>query len=85
MKGEVSIENIIKISSGFTLHGSNVKCVYDFSPDLWKMEHRRTIMLKGKKYDRLSMVVLFSYLIIPEEISNDKNLRCIRYMIVQDH
>jgi len=38
IKGEVSIENIIKVSSGFTLHGSNVKCFYDFSPDLWKVE-----------------------------------------------
>jgi PAS domain S-box-containing protein len=38
IKGEASIENIIKVSAGFTLHGSNVKCVYDFPPDLWKVE-----------------------------------------------
>jgi len=38
IKGEVSIGNIIKVSSGFTLHGSNVKCVFDFSSDLWKVE-----------------------------------------------
>ncbi len=38
IKGEAAIENIIKVSAGFTLHGSNVKCVYDFPPDLWKVE-----------------------------------------------
>jgi PAS domain S-box-containing protein len=38
IKGEASIENIIKVSAGFTLHGSNVKCIYDFPPDLWKVE-----------------------------------------------
>jgi PAS domain S-box-containing protein len=38
VKGEASMENIVKISSGFTLHGSNVKCLYDFPPDLWKVE-----------------------------------------------
>jgi signal transduction histidine kinase/ActR/RegA family two-component response regulator len=38
VKGAVSIENVIKIASGFTLHGSNVKCVYEFSSDLWKVE-----------------------------------------------
>jgi PAS domain S-box-containing protein len=38
IKGEASIENIIKISAEFTLHGSNVKCVYDFPQDLWKVE-----------------------------------------------
>jgi PAS domain S-box-containing protein len=38
VKGEVFIENIIKIASGFILHGSNIKCVYEFSPDLWKVE-----------------------------------------------
>jgi PAS domain S-box-containing protein len=38
IKGEASIEDIIKVSAGFTLHGSNVKCIYDFPTDLWKVE-----------------------------------------------
>jgi len=38
IKGKVSIEDIIRDSAGFTLHGSNVKCLYDFPPDLWKVK-----------------------------------------------
>ncbi len=38
IKGEASIKNIIKLSAGFTLHGSNVKCLHDFQEDLWKVE-----------------------------------------------
>jgi len=38
IKGRVSIEDIIRDSAGFTLHGSNVKCLYDVPPDLWKVK-----------------------------------------------
>ena len=38
IKGKFSIENIIRESAKFTLHGSNVRCEFDFANNLWKVE-----------------------------------------------
>jgi PAS domain S-box-containing protein len=38
IKGKFSIDNIIRDSAKFTLHGSNVRCEFDFANDLWKVE-----------------------------------------------
>lgn len=38
VKTITSIETIIKESANFVLHGSNVKCNYDFPEDLWPAE-----------------------------------------------
>ncbi|MEO0293112.1 MAG: PAS domain S-box protein [candidate division WOR-3 bacterium] len=38
IKGEVSIEEIIRKTAEFALRGSNVKCSYDFPKGLWKVE-----------------------------------------------
>ncbi len=36
IKGPVNIEDIIRESAEFSLHGSNVSCEYHFANDLWK-------------------------------------------------
>ncbi|MEJ2568669.1 MAG: PAS domain S-box protein, partial [candidate division WOR-3 bacterium] len=38
IRGVVDIENLIRKSTEFTLHGSNVIPEYNFAPDLWKAE-----------------------------------------------
>jgi PAS domain S-box-containing protein len=38
IKEKTSIEDVIRESAGFVLHGSNVKCKYDFPEDLWKVK-----------------------------------------------
>jgi PAS domain S-box-containing protein len=38
IKGKVSIEDIIRESAEFSLHGSNVICEFRFASDLWKVE-----------------------------------------------
>jgi PAS domain S-box-containing protein len=41
IKGIVDIEELIKNSAAFALHGSNVKCEYHFTSNLWKIEADR--------------------------------------------
>jgi len=38
IRGKVSIEDIIRESAEFSLHGSNVRCEFHFANDLWKVE-----------------------------------------------
>jgi PAS domain S-box-containing protein len=61
IKGKVAIEDIIRESAEFSLHGSNVRCQYDFANDLWKVE-----VDKGQMSQVIDNLVINSNQAMPE-------------------
>jgi PAS domain S-box-containing protein len=61
VKEETSIKDIIIDSSGFVLHGSNVKCEYKFPDDLWRIE-----VDKGQMSQVINNIVLNADQSMPE-------------------
>jgi PAS domain S-box-containing protein len=61
IKGKVSIEDIIRDSAEFSLHGSNVRCEFDFAEDLWKVE-----VDKGQMSQVIDNLVINSNQAMPE-------------------
>ncbi len=61
IKGKVSIEDIIRESAEFSLHGSNVRCEFDFENNLWKVE-----VDKGQMSQVIDNLVINSNQAMPE-------------------
>ncbi len=61
IKGKVSIEDIIRESAEFSLHGSNVRCEFGFANDLWKVE-----VDKGQMSQVIDNLVINSNQAMPE-------------------
>jgi two-component system cell cycle sensor histidine kinase/response regulator CckA len=61
IKGKVSIEDIIREAAEFSLHGSNVRCEFDFASDLWKVE-----VDKGQMSQVIDNLVINSNQAMPE-------------------
>ena len=61
IKGEVNIGEIIRKSAEFSLHGSNVRCVYRFANDLWETE-----VDKGQMGQVIDNLVINSKQAMPE-------------------
>ncbi len=61
LKEKTAMEDIIRESAEFVLHGSNVKCEYGFSEDLWKVEAD-----KGQMSQVINNIVLNADQSMPE-------------------
>jgi len=61
IKEKISIEDVIRESAEFVLHGSNVKCEYKFYEDLWEIEAD-----KGQMSQVINNIVLNADQSMPE-------------------